>query len=85
MTNLSIAGVDHDQLLAALNGIAVSSGSACTSASLEPSYVMTALGVPERLAFSTLRFALGSRNSVEEVDYVVERTSRAVRELRGRS
>ena len=83
MTNLSIAGVDHDQLLAALSGIAVSSGSACTSASLEPSYVLSALGVPERLAFSTLRFALGASNTVEEVDYVVERLSDAVRDLRG--
>jgi cysteine desulfurase len=82
MTNLSIAGVDHDHLLAALSGIAVSSGSACTSASLEPSYVLGALGVPKPLAFSTLRFSLGRCNTVEEVDYVVDRVTCAVRELR---
>jgi cysteine desulfurase len=82
MTNLAFEGVDHDQLLGALHGIAVSSGSACTSASLEPSYVLTALGLPDRLAFTSLRFALGKRNTVEEVDVVVDRLSRAIGKLR---
>jgi cysteine desulfurase len=83
MTNLSFEGVDHDELLAALAGIAVSSGSACTSASLEPSYVLSALGVPERLAFPSLRIALGRRNTAEECDFVVDRLSHAVGKLRG--
>jgi cysteine desulfurase len=83
MTNLAFAGVDHDELLVALTGIACSSGSACTSASLEPSYVLSALGVPERLAFPSLRFALGRGNTVEEVDFVIDRLSHAVGKLRG--
>jgi cysteine desulfurase len=83
MTNLAFDGVDHDELLVALSGIAVSSGSACTSASLEPSYVLMALGLSERRAFSSLRFSLGKRNSVEQVDFVVDRMSRAVGKLRG--
>jgi len=83
MTNLSFEGVDHDELLAALFGIAVSSGSACTSASLEPSYVLSALGLPERLAFPSLRFALGKRNTATEVDFVIDRLSHAVGRLRG--
>jgi cysteine desulfurase len=82
MTNLSFEGVEHDQLLMALSGIAVSSGSACTSASLEPSYVLSALGLPEALAFTALRFALGKRNTMEEVDVVVDRLSRAIGKLR---
>jgi cysteine desulfurase len=83
MTNLSFEGVDHDELLAATSGIAVSSGSACTSASLEPSYVLSALGVPERLAFPSLRFALGKRNTIEEVDFVITRLAHAIGKLRG--
>jgi cysteine desulfurase len=83
MTNLAFEGVDHDMFLLALDGIAVSTGSACTSASLEPSYVLSALGLPERLAFPSLRFALGKRNNGEEVEYVVEKVTQAVGELRG--
>ena len=82
MTNLAFEGVDHDQLLGALYGIAVSSGSACTSASLEPSYVLSAVGLPERLAFTSLRFALGKRNTDDEVDVVVDRLSHAIGKLR---
>jgi len=82
MTNLAFEGVDHDELLAALTGIAVSSGSACTSASLEPSYVLSALGLPERLAFPSLRFALGKQNTAEQVDFVIQRLSRAIGKLR---
>jgi len=84
MTNLSFEGVDHDELIAALRSVAVSSGSACTSASLEPSYVLSALGLPERLAFPSLRFALGKRNSDEEVDFVIDCLSHAVGRLRGK-
>jgi cysteine desulfurase len=83
MTNLSFEGVEHDELLAATSGIAVSSGSACTSASLEPSYVLSALGVPARLAFPSLRFALGKRNTTEEVDFVIARLAHAIGRLRG--
>ncbi|HUB27751.1 MAG TPA: cysteine desulfurase family protein [Tepidisphaeraceae bacterium] len=82
MTNLAFDGVDHDELLAAMSGIAVSSGSACTSASLEPSYVLKAVGLPDALAFASLRFALGKRNTEEEVDVVIERLSRAIGKLR---
>jgi cysteine desulfurase len=82
MTNLAFEGVEHDQLLHALDGIAVSSGSACTSASLEASYVLRAIGLPERLAFTSLRIALGRRNTVEQVDFVVDRICEAVGKLR---
>jgi cysteine desulfurase len=83
MTNLAFEGVEHDQLLFALDGIAVSTGSACTSASLEPSYVLKALGLPDHLAFASLRFALGRRNKPEEVEFVVERLHQAIGHLRG--
>jgi cysteine desulfurase len=82
MTNLSFARVNHDDLLAALFGIAVSSGSACTSASLEPSYVLHALGVRDSLAFASLRFALGVSNTIEQVDFVIDRVIGAVGGLR---
>jgi len=85
MTNLSFAGVDHDELLLAMSDIAVSSGSACTSASLEPSYVLRALGVPSGLAFSSLRFSLGRRNTEQEVDFVIDRLSCTVGKLRGKA
>jgi cysteine desulfurase len=79
VTNLSFAGIDHDQLLGALPFVAASSGSACTSASLEPSYVLKALGVPDALAFSSLRFSLGRLNTQEHVDYVIDELSKALR------
>jgi cysteine desulfurase len=82
MTNLSFGGLDHDQLIAAMSGIAVSSGSACTSASLEPSYVLTALGVPEELAFSSLRFSLGRSNTIEQIDFVIAQMSQVINTLR---
>ena len=62
--------------------IAVSSGSACTSATLEPSYVLKALGVGDDLAHTSIRFGLGRFNTAEEVDYVVERVVHEVRRLR---
>jgi cysteine desulfurase len=86
-TNLAFAGIaEGDLLLAALNrDVACSSGSACTSASMEPSYVLRALGVPDDLAYASVRFSLGRHNTEEEVDFVVERVVRAVGVLRGSS
>ena len=80
--NLSFAGVDGESLLMGLSDIALSSGSACTSAALEPSYVLKALGVNDDLARSSLRFGLGRFNTREEVDYVVERAVAEVIRLR---
>jgi cysteine desulfurase len=80
--NLSFAGVEGDALLMGINDVAVSSGSACTSATLEPSHVLRALGVPEELAHSSIRFGLGRFNTGEEVDYVAGRVVETVTRLR---
>ncbi len=66
----------------AIKDVAVSSGSACTSASLEPSYVLRALGVGEELAHTSIRFGLGRFNTEEEVDYVIDLVVRSVTKLR---
>jgi cysteine desulfurase len=65
-----------------INDVAVSSGSACTSASLEPSYVLKALGAGDDLAHSSIRFGLGRWTTDEEVDYVVDKLTKVVRRLR---
>jgi len=80
--NMSFAYVEGESLLMGINDIAVSSGSACTSASLEPSYVLKALGVGEDLAHTSIRFGIGRFNSEEEVDYVAARVIEGVRRLR---
>ena len=80
--NLSFAHAQGEALLMALKNVAVSSGSACTSASVEPSYVLRAMGVSDDLAHSSIRFGLGRFNTMAEVDYVIEEVTRVVRHLR---
>ena len=70
--NLSFAYVEGESLLMALKEVAVSSGSACTSASLEPSYVLRALGVDEDMAHTSIRFGVGRFTTEEEVDHAIE-------------
>ncbi|MGH9790576.1 MAG: IscS subfamily cysteine desulfurase [Candidatus Acidiferrales bacterium] len=80
--NISFAYVEGESLLMGINDVAVSSGSACTSATLEPSYVLKALGVGEDLAHTSIRFGLGRFNTEEEVDYVADRLVQVVSRLR---
>ena len=80
--NISFAFVEGESLLMALKDIAVSSGSACTSASLEPSYVLRALGVGDELAHTSIRFGIGRYNTEAEVDYVIELVTKSVERLR---
>jgi cysteine desulfurase len=80
--NMSFSFVEGEALLMALKDIAVSTGSACTSASVEPSYVLRAMGVKDELAHASIRFGLGRFNTVEEVDYTVHRVVQEVRRLR---
>ena len=80
--NISFAFVEGESLLMGINDVAVSSGSACTSATLEPSYVLKALGVGEDLAHTSIRFGLGRFNTQEEVDYVASRVIEVVQRLR---
>ena len=80
--NLSFSGVEGDALLMGINDVAVSSGSACTSAMIEPSYVLRALGVSDDLSHSSIRFGLGRFNTEEEVDYVADRVVETVKRLR---
>ncbi len=84
-SNLSFAYVEGESLMMGLSEIAISSGSACTSATLEPSYVLRALGVGDELAHSSLRFSLGRFNTEQEVDYVIERVRETVERLRALS
>jgi cysteine desulfurase len=80
--NISFNYVEGESLLMGINDIAVSSGSACTSATLEPSYVLKALGAGDDLAHSSIRFGLGRFNTEEEVDYVAAKVIDVVRKLR---
>jgi len=83
--NLSFAYVEGEALMMAIKDVAVSSGSACTSASLEPSYVLRAMGVGDDLAHSSIRFGLGRFNTEEEVDHVIRLVAARVRKLRDMS
>lgn len=80
--NVSFAYVEGESLLMGISDVAVSSGSACTSATLEPSYVIRALGVNEELAHSSIRFGIGRFNTEEEVDFVTDRVTKEVNRLR---
>ncbi len=80
--NISFAYVEGESLLMGINDIAVSSGSACTSATLEPSYVLKALGAGDDLAHSSIRFGIGRFNTEAEVDYVADRVVETVERLR---
>jgi cysteine desulfurase len=80
--NISFAYVEGESLLMGINDIAVSSGSACTSATLEPSYVLKALGAGDDLAHSSIRFGIGRFNTDEEIDYTADKVIDVVRKLR---
>jgi cysteine desulfurase len=80
--NISFAYVEGESLLMGINDVAVSSGSACTSATLEPSYVLKALGAGDDLAHSSIRFGIGRFNTEEEIDYVCNRVVDVVKKLR---
>jgi len=80
--NLSFAYVEGESLLMGINDVAVSSGSACTSATLEPSYVLKALGLGDDIAHSSIRFGIGRFNTEEEIDYVADKLIHVVKKLR---
>ena len=80
--NMSFAYVEGESLLMGISDIAVSSGSACTSATLEPSYVLKALGVGDDIAHSSIRFGIGRFNTEEEIDYVAHKLVDVVKKLR---
>jgi cysteine desulfurase len=80
--NMSFAYVEGESLLMGMSDVAVSSGSACTSATLEPSYVLKALGVGDDMAHTSIRFGLGRFNTEEEIDYVAARVIAVVKKLR---
>jgi cysteine desulfurase len=83
--NVSFAYVEGESLIMALKDLALSSGSACTSASLEPSYVLRALGLEDELAHSSLRFGIGRFTTEEEIDYTISKVCSAVEKLRALS
>ena len=80
--NISFAFVEGESLMMAIKDVAVSSGSACTSASLEPSYVLRALGRQDELAHSSIRFTIGRFTTVEEIDYTIQLLHRQIGKLR---
>jgi cysteine desulfurase len=80
--NLSFAGVDGELLLIALKDLALSTGSACASASIDPSHVLQAMGVPRALALSSLRFSLGRYSTADDIEFALQRTAEALDRLR---
>jgi len=80
--NLAFAGVDGESLLMALKDLALSSGSACMSASVEPSYVLRGIGVPDELAQASLRFSMGRFTTREEIDFAIESLKSVIPKLR---
>lgn len=80
--NISFAGVEGESMIGAIKNIAVSSGSACTSASLEPSYILRAIGVDEELAHTSIRFGFGRFTTEAEVDYAIDCLTKAITRLR---
>lgn len=82
VSNISFKYVEGEGLMMAMKDLAVSSGSACTSASLEPSYVLKSLGLSDELAHSSIRFGLGRFTTEEEIDFAIETTKKAVNHLR---
>jgi cysteine desulfurase len=80
--NMSFNYVEGESLMMGIKGLAVSSGSACTSATLEPSYVLRALGVGTELAHSSIRFGLGRFNTDDEIDYTIKKVIEIVTKLR---
>ncbi|MDD2752445.1 MAG: aminotransferase class V-fold PLP-dependent enzyme, partial [Candidatus Omnitrophica bacterium] len=82
--NFSFKGIEGDTLLVNLDlaGIAASSGSACSSSSLEPSHVLLAIGIPAAIAQSAIRFSLGRWTSPADIDYLLEQLARIVKKLR---
>ena len=83
--NFSFAGIEGESMIMAIKDLAVSSGSACTSSSLEPSYVLHALGVDEELAHTSIRFGIGRFTTEEEIDYAIELIASKVEKLRALS
>lgn len=80
--NLSFAYIEGESMIMAIKNLAVSSGSACTSASLEPSYVLRAIGVGEDLAHTSIRFGIGRFTTEEEIDYAIETITKSIHKLR---
>jgi cysteine desulfurase len=80
--NMSFAGIDGEELMTAIDDVAVSSGAACTSAHIEPSYVLKALGISDELAQASIRFGIGRFNTEAEIDYVAEKVVHTVQQLR---
>ena len=83
--NFSFAGIEGESMIMAIKNLAVSSGSACTSSSLEPSYVLHALGISEDLAHTSIRFGIGKFTTEEEIDYAIKLVGEKVEKLRALS